>query len=139
MKSDGTVGIGNPDHSSAQTSTDAEVEEAARSNLESLMKNKAEIPGLKVTFAVGGWENSQYFSSMAADLKLKQNFLASVLRTIDEYDFDGVDIDWEYPVTGGAHEGNPQVSLITLDSVFWPKIIFFIFRTNKITSVCLRI
>lgn len=115
MRADGTVGIGNPDHSSAQTSTDAAVAELAKSNLESLMRNKAKVPGLKVTFAVGGWENSQYFSSMAADAKLKQNFLVSVLKTIDEYDFDGVDIDWEYPVTGGAHEGIPQVSFIILD------------------------
>lgn len=115
MTADGKVGIGNPDHSSAQTSTDTEVEETARSNLESLMKNKANVPGLKVTFAVGGWENSQYFSSMAADPKLKQTFLASVLKAIDEYGFDGMDIDWEYPVTGGAHQGIAQVSLI----IFW--------------------
>lgn len=110
MKSDGAVGIGNPDHSSAQTQTDDEVTQQAMSNLKSLMRSKAKIPGLKVTFAVGGWENSQYFSSMAANSNLKQNFIASVLKTIDEYDFDGVDIDWEYPVTGGAHEGIRQVS-----------------------------
>lgn len=109
MKSDGTVGIGNPDHSNAQTLGDAEVEAQARANLKTLMRAKANLPDLKVSFAVGGWENSQYFSAMAADTKLKQNFLASVLKTIDEYGFDGVDIDWEYPVKGGAHVGIPQV------------------------------
>lgn len=111
MKADGTVGIGNPDHSPAQTSSDEEVAQRAKQNLESLMRKKAQIPGLKVTFAVGGWENSQYFSSMAANSQLKQKFLASVLQIIDEYGFDGVDIDWEYPVTGGANEGIPQVNL----------------------------
>lgn len=110
MKSDGTVGIGNPDHSSAQTLGDAEVEATARANLRTLMEAKANLPDLKVSFAVGGWENSQYFSAMAADTRLKQNFIASVLRTMDEYGFDGVDIDWEYPVKGGAHEGIAQVS-----------------------------
>lgn len=110
MKSDGTVGIGNPDHSSAQTLSDTEVEATSRSNLKRLLDAKANLPNLKVTFAVGGWENSQYFSSMAANIKLKQNFIASVLRTIDEFEFDGVDIDWEYPVKGGAQVGIPEVS-----------------------------
>lgn len=118
MKSDGTVGIGNPDHSSAQTLSDNEVTQQALSNLKSLMRKKSNIPGLKVTFAVGGWENSQYFSSMAADPTLKQNFIASVVKTIDEYGFDGIDIDWEYPVTGGAKEGLLQVCWI----FFWIRI-----------------
>lgn len=59
-------------------------------------------------FAVGGWENSQYFSSVAADPKLRIRFIASILSMLDEYDFDGVDLDWEFPVTGGANEGVPE-------------------------------
>lgn len=111
MRSDGTVGIGNPDHSSAQTDSDEEVSKQAKKNLGNLMKIREKLPNLKVSFAVGGWENSQYFSAMAASSSMKQNFIASVLRAIDEYDFDGVDIDWEYPVTGGAHEGIPEVNI----------------------------
>lgn len=53
MKSDGTVGIGNPDHGSEQTLSDAEVEETARANLKTLLKAKANLPDLKMTFAVG--------------------------------------------------------------------------------------
>ena len=63
--------------------------------------------GLKVLFAVGGWSNSQYFSASAASEEKTQRFVADIEVILERYDFDGVDIDWEYPVTGGADEGIP--------------------------------
>ncbi|CAF4305283.1 unnamed protein product, partial [Rotaria magnacalcarata] len=59
-------------------------------------------------FAVGGWENSQYFSSIAASPDKRVRFIASTLKLLDEYRMDGIDIDWEHPVTGGAVEGIPE-------------------------------
>ena len=70
-----------------------------------LKKLKRKYSHLKTMFAVGGWDNSQYFSKMVHDQNLIKNFVYSALNILETYEMDGVDIDWEHPVTGGATEG----------------------------------
>jgi GH18 family chitinase len=57
-----------------------------------LKKLKRKYSHLKTMFAVGGWENSQYFSKMVHDQNLIKNFVYSALNLLDIYDLDGVDI-----------------------------------------------
>ena len=64
-----------------------------------LKKLKRKYSHLKIMFAVGGWENSQYFSKMVHDQNLIKNFVYSALSLLDIYDLDGVDIgklDYHY-------------------------------------------
>ncbi|RVE46554.1 hypothetical protein evm_008789 [Chilo suppressalis] len=59
---------------------------------------KKKNPKLKPMLAVGGWaEGSAKYSEMAADPAKRQNFIQSALDIIFEYDFEGFDLDWEYP------------------------------------------
>ncbi|CAH0403339.1 unnamed protein product [Chilo suppressalis] len=59
---------------------------------------KKKNPKLKPMLAVGGWaEGSAKYSEMAADPVKRQNFIQSALDIIFEYDFEGFDLDWEYP------------------------------------------
>ncbi|KAI5695562.1 hypothetical protein M8J75_000247 [Diaphorina citri] len=105
MSGDGSVSIGSADRA---TSKDPEKEkEKTLERLEGLMRLAKKFPHLKVMFAVGGWANSQYFSATAASPDKRIRFIASVIKLIEQYGFDGVDVDWEYPVTGGANEGVP--------------------------------
>lgn len=105
MQADGNVLIGSADRA---TSEDPEKDkEVTIERLERLMDLASYFPHLKVMFAVGGWANSQYFSRMAASPDSRIKFIGSIIKLIEEYGFDGVDIDWEYPVTGGANEGTP--------------------------------
>ncbi|XP_050437308.1 uncharacterized protein LOC126843676 [Adelges cooleyi] len=105
MHSDGSVSIGTPDKAHSE---DVEEEtKKSRQRLEHLMNLAKFFPHLKISFAVGGWENSQYFSKMASSPQSRVVFISSVIKLIQKYGFDGVDVDWEYPVTGGAVEGVP--------------------------------
>ena len=70
-------------------------------NLQSLGKVKAQNPGLRVLLSVGGWSGSRYFSDVAASTSARSRFSASCLGIVKQYGLDGLDIDWEYPVTGG--------------------------------------
>uniref|UniRef100_A0A914ZBG4 GH18 domain-containing protein n=1 Tax=Panagrolaimus superbus TaxID=310955 RepID=A0A914ZBG4_9BILA len=61
--------------------------------------------GVHILFALGGWDNSQYFSTVAADSSRRTTFINNIIQFLKDEKIDGVDLDWEYPVTGGATEG----------------------------------
>jgi len=63
-------------------------------------------PNLTTMIALGGWyEGSEKYSDMAKDAKLRATFVKSVLKFLKEHDFDGLDMDWEYP---GSRLGDPK-------------------------------
>jgi chitinase len=57
---------------------------------------KSKNPGLKVILSVGGW-GAEGFSDAALTPESRAKFASSGLKLIQEYGFDGIDIDWEYP------------------------------------------
>ncbi|KAF2367148.1 Chitin binding domain [Trinorchestia longiramus] len=63
-------------------------------------------PNLKALLAIGGWnEGSAKYSAMAANPAARSTFIASVLEMLAAHNFDGLDMDWEYPTDrGGAPE-----------------------------------
>ncbi|MCL2880907.1 MAG: glycosyl hydrolase family 18 protein [Treponema sp.] len=80
---------------------------------------KAKYPWLAVKFSIGGGsaDGLAGFSPMAADPDLRSKFVANVCAWLENYNLDGVDIDWEYPV--GAdwsdyHIPADKVNYITL-------------------------
>ncbi|AMP09185.1 glycosyl hydrolases 18 family protein [Collimonas arenae] len=62
---------------------------------------KSRNPRLKTLISVGGWAGSKEFADVALTPQSREKFAASALRFIRQHGFDGVDIDWEFPVAGG--------------------------------------
>ncbi|GAA5864216.1 hypothetical protein JCM1840_006704 [Sporobolomyces johnsonii] len=51
----------------------------------------------KAVFTVGGWTGSLHFSTLVATNASQATFAQQIKSFMDQYNFDGVDIDWEYP------------------------------------------
>ena len=59
---------------------------------------KLENPDLKVLLAVGGWSfGTTKFKEVAKTRFTRQVFVFSVAEFLREHNFDGLDMDWEYP------------------------------------------
>ncbi|OGM39528.1 hypothetical protein ABOM_012089 [Aspergillus bombycis] len=60
-------------------------------------------PDLKVMIALGGWTfndpgpTATIFSDIAASEEKQKKFFKSLVSFMSTHDFDGVDLDWEYP------------------------------------------
>ncbi len=72
-----------------------------KGNFHQLKLLKAQHPHLKVMISVGGWTLSGRFSDIALTTASREKFARSAVDFVVLYGLDGVDIDWEYPVTGG--------------------------------------
>lgn len=72
-----------------------------RQNFAAFSKLKKKHPRLQTLISVGGWDYSGYFSDAAATAASRQAFAKSCAAFLREHGFDGIDLDWEYPVSGG--------------------------------------
>ncbi|XP_045475619.1 probable chitinase 10 [Harmonia axyridis] len=55
--------------------------------------------GLKVSLAIGGWNDSQgdKYSRLVNNPAARARFIKHVLEFLEKHNFDGLDLDWEYP------------------------------------------
>jgi chitinase len=69
---------------------------------------KQKHPQLKFLISVGGWTYSVHFYKLAAREPTRDTFAQSCADFLRAYpQFDGIDIDWEHPVSGGLQPGSP--------------------------------
>ncbi|MPC36078.1 Acidic mammalian chitinase [Portunus trituberculatus] len=67
---------------------------------------KKKNTNLVTILAVGGWnEGSTKYSHMASSAASRKTFVDSAIKLLKDHDFDGLDMDWEYPTQRG---GNPE-------------------------------
>jgi chitinase len=85
-------------------------DDPVKGNFKQLQLLKAAHPHLRTLLSVGGWTFSAHFSDAALTPDSRAAFAASCVSFVRSYGFDGLDIDWEYPVGGGlsGNTGRPE-------------------------------
>lgn len=64
-----------------------------------LIALKKKNENLKVILSIGGWsDEGGKYSRLVANANHRQKFANNVLNFLKNHHFDGLDIDWEYPV-----------------------------------------
>ncbi|NMO94444.1 glycoside hydrolase family 18 protein [Paenibacillus lemnae] len=85
-----------------------EITTAHLKNGEVLETIKRGHPELTLLLSVGGW-SAGGFSEAASTEAGRQSMAASAVRVLNEFPFDGIDLDWEYPCYGEAEiESRPE-------------------------------
>ena len=93
-------------------------------------KLKNTNPSLKTLLAVGGWNMaSAPFTRMVATASGRQEFATSTVKFLRDHNFDGLDLDWEYPANRGSPPGDRQKYGQLLEVVL--PIILLLFYLSK--------
>ena len=106
VEEDGRAALGSPCLDIGVCSDSARARQiGAGGNFEQLRLLKQHYPQLRVLISLGGWGGSRWFSDASRNGRARRRLVSSTLdvfiRPYPEL-FDGVDIDWEYPVGGGV-------------------------------------
>lgn len=70
--------------------------------------------GIKVTIAIGGWNDSlgDKYSRLVNNPSARAKFITHVINFIKQHNFDGLDLDWEYPVCWQVSRNAKVVSVL---------------------------
>ncbi len=84
-------------------SSDLEMTDTIGETVARVSRLKKIYAGLRVNIAIGGWvfndpPTEHRFSDMVATYTSQRKFISSLIKYMQKYALDGVDIDWEYPV-----------------------------------------
>lgn len=60
---------------------------------------RARQAGVQLLVSLGGWGWDKQFATMAADAAALDRYVDEVLEIVADANYDGVDLDWEYPDT----------------------------------------
>ncbi|KAA2240419.1 T9SS type A sorting domain-containing protein [Chitinophaga agrisoli] len=76
--------------------------------------SRGHAAGVKVMISVGGWNNGNDggFHGLAANSGSRTTFVNALVNLVNQYNLDGVDIDWEYP-DPNTQSANDYVTLMT--------------------------
>lgn len=81
---------------------------AQKATFVALRKLRKEHRGLRLIVSIGGWDQAPQFSDIALTAASRGRFAASCIQAfLAGEGFDGIDLDWEFPVHGGMNRARP--------------------------------
>jgi chitinase len=63
------------------------------------LTSQAHKAGVQVLVSLGGWGWDRQFASIVSGTESEERYVKSVIAMVDDNDYDGIDLDWEYPDT----------------------------------------
>jgi len=63
------------------------------------LTGQAHEAGVKVLVSLGGWGWDKQFASIVAKPEAEDRYVKAVIEIVEGSDYDGIDLDWEYPDT----------------------------------------
>lgn len=82
------------------------------------VKLKEKNPKLKMLVSMGGWDDiSENYSVVAKDPSLRSTLVSNIVTFVRKNEFDGFDLDWQYPGTdrGGSLEDKANYVVLLED------------------------
>jgi chitinase len=104
IDAEGRAVLGNPCLDVGDCVGEADPNARPGGNFAELRRLKERHPHLRTLISIGGWDWSAWFSDVAATPEARRRFVESTLDLFIRGHpgvFDGIDLDWEYPVEGG--------------------------------------
>jgi GH18 family chitinase len=75
---------------------------------------KVHAAGGKVIFSIGGSNHSGAFAGIAANATTRQTFADNVVKLVNQYSYDGVDLDYEFP----GNDSDKANQLLLMQAVY---------------------
>jgi chitinase len=63
------------------------------------MQEIKEKYGTRIHISIGGMNRSENFNAVVTDIQNRDRFVKNLIDFAEEYNLDGIDLDWEFPVT----------------------------------------
>ncbi len=79
------------------------------------LSSQVQSQGGKFLLALGGCGQAENFATSTSTAELRSYFISNIIEKINTYDYDGIDIDWEYP-QNNQQTNNLNLFIAELDS-----------------------
>lgn len=74
------------------------------------LADQAHQAGVKMLVSLGGWGWDEQFASIVSRPESEDRYVEAVMKLVESADYDGIDLDWEYPDTAAEVVGFERLS-----------------------------